>query len=197
MAQERSTSTEMEFPVVELIQKRRSNRSYADTPIEPEKIQALFEAARWAPSSMNEQPWTYVYATKEQPELWNTLLDTLNDGNRIWASDAPLLILSMARKKLLRNGIPNSSAVYDLGSANAFLTLQATALGLNVHQMGGYDKSVAIKTLNIPEEEFALGVMLAIGYVDSPEKLPDALREREVSPRKRYTTDSFVFNHSF
>lgn len=195
--QELHTSTEIESPVMEVIKARRSIRAYSPKPVEPEKIEMLFEAARWAPSSMNEQPWTYIYATKDQPELWEKLLETLKDGNKIWAASAPLLILSMARKKLIRNGMTNGSAKYDLGSANAFLSLQATELGLNVHQMGGYDKLKAIENFGIPEEEYELGVVLAVGYPGTPEQLPENLRKREIAPRIRYTTESFVHNSSF
>lgn len=195
--QERPTSTDIESPVLEIIKTRRSKRAYADKQPEQEKIRALFEAARWAPSSMNEQPWTYIYATKDQPELYEKLLNALNESNRIWASHAPLLILSMSRKKIMRNGVTNGSAKYDLGTANAFLSLQATELGLNVHQMGGYDKPKAISALNIPEDDYELGVILAIGYSGSPDELPDHLKIKEVGPRKRFTTESFAFNTSF
>lgn len=192
--QELKSSTEIDSELLSVIQNRRSYRAFADRSVEPEKIRLLFEAARWAPSSMNEQPWTYIYATKDQPELWKLLLETLNEGNRSWAERAPLLILSMARKKFIRNGVINSSARYDLGSANAFLSLQATALGLNVHQMGGYDRAMAFNNFNIQEEEFELGVVIAVGYPGSPEVLPHNLKERELTPRSRYKTESFAFN---
>src|SRR5688500_16771752 len=128
-------SSEFQSPIIELIQKRRSKRAYDDRPVEPEKIESLFEAARWAPSSVNEQPWLYIYATKGQP-LWSSIFEALLDGNKIWASHVPLLIVSLARKNFIRNDRPNGSARYDLGAANAFLSLQATHMGLNVHQMG-------------------------------------------------------------
>ena len=144
-------SIELEMPVLETILERRSGRAFSDRSIESEKIQSLFEAARWAPSSSNEQPWTYIYATKGQPELWGRLFDALVEGNRIWAEKAPLLILSMVRKNFIWNDKPNGSASYDLGAANALLSLQATHLGLNVHQMGGFDRERARVNLNVPD----------------------------------------------
>ena len=175
---------------------RKSRRAYANKKIEPEKIQSLFEAARWAPSSMNEQPWTYIYATKDQPELWDKLFSTLNDGNKTWAGNASLLILSLARKNHIRNDQPNGSAKYDLGGANAFLSLQATHLGLNVHQMGGYDRAKAKEILHI-SDAYDFGVMMAIGYPGDAESLPEGLKQREVAPRERYVQQEFAMNKSF
>ena len=190
-------SSNLESPVLDIIERRRSLRAYSEKPVEQEKIKSLFEAARWAPSSMNEQPWIYIYATKEQSELWTKIFDTLSEGNKIWAVNAPLLIVSMARKKHIRNNNPNGSAKYDLGGANAFLSLQATELGLNVHQMGGYDKAKLIENLNVPLEEFEAGVVMAVGYPGDANKLPENLKQRETSPRVRYTQESFVLNKSF
>ena len=190
-------ATVFDAPVMEVIQKRRSKRAYSNQPGEEEKIKSLFEAARWAPSSMNEQPWTFIYATKDQSELWNRIFETLSEGNRIWAVDAPLLIVSLVRTKFVRNGRTNTSARYDLGAANAFLSLQATALGLNVHQMGGYEKEKLVENLNVPLDEFVPGVVIAVGYPGDAEKLPDNLKQRETSPRLRYPQESFVMNKSF
>ena len=189
-------STEFEMPLLETIQRRRSKRAYSDRPIEPEKIQSLFEAARWAPSSLNEQPWVYIYATKEQSYLWGKLFDALADGNKIWAERAPLLIMSLVRKNFVRNEKPNGSARYDLGAANAFLTLQATHLGLNVHQMGGFDRQRATVNLNVPDTH-EVAVMIAVGYSGDPDMLPENLKERELSPRERYRQDAFVMNKIF
>jgi nitroreductase len=189
-------SNQIEYPVTDLIEQRRSRRAYSPQPIETDKIYSLFEAARWAPSSMNEQPWAYIYATQDQPEVWNKLLDTLNESNRVWAKHAPLLILSMARKTLIRNGAVNGAARYDVGAANAFLSMQATHLGLNVHQMGGYDRQKAIENLNIPETHEPM-VIMAVGYLGDSENLSENLKNREVAPRERYTQEFFVRNQSF
>ena len=189
-------SNQFEFPLTDLIEQRRSRRAYSSQPIEPEKIESLFEAARWAPSSMNEQPWAYIYATQDQPELWNALIDALNESNRVWAKEAPLLVLSMARKTHILNGAVNVSAKYDVGAANALLSMQATQFGLNVHQMGGYDRKRVIESLNIPETHEPI-VIMAIGYLGDAENLPANLKQREVAPRERYTQDFFVMNKPF
>jgi nitroreductase len=195
-AKESTTSSAFEAPVMKTIQQRRSSRAYSDQAVEPEKIRSLFEAARWAPSSVNDQPWFYLYATKDQPELWNKIFDTLNDGNKSWVKDAPLLIVSLASRKFKRNDRPNASAKYDLGCANAFLSLQATELGLNVHQMGGFDRQKAIENLNIPDV-FELGVIIAVGYPGNPQALPENLQQREQAPRVRYRQKEFVMNRTF
>ncbi|NOS94507.1 MAG: nitroreductase family protein [Cyclobacteriaceae bacterium] len=189
-------SSTIEQPLLEVIERRRSSRAYADKPVEPEKIKALFEAARWAPSSSNEQPWVYIYATQGQHELWSKLLNTLLEGNRIWANKAPLLVMALARKNFLANEKPNGSARYDLGAANAFLSLQATELGLNVHQMGGFNRETAKNELNIPDTHEAV-VVMAIGYPGDVQMLAENFKLREAAPRERYVQDSFVMNQSF
>ena len=189
-------SSKIEHPVSTLIEQRRSKRSFLDQPVEHEKISSLFEAARWAPSSMNEQPWSYLYATKDQDELWNKLFDTLMEGNKVWVKDAPLLVLSLARKKFERNDRVNATAKYDLGGANAFLSLQATEMGLNVHQMGGFDAQKVRDDLNVPDH-YEIGVIMAIGYPGNPDQLPENLKQREEAPRRRKPQDDFVMNEAF
>jgi nitroreductase len=189
-------SAEFHSPVLEVIEKRRSRRAYADKPVETEKINSLFEAARWAPSSVNEQPWIYLFATKSQEELWNSIYDALNDSNKIWVQKAPLLITSLARKNFIRNERPNHSARYDLGAANAFLSLQATHLGLNVHQMGGYNPEKLKTNLNIPDT-YEPVIILAVGYPGEINDLPENLQLRELAPRERYIQQEFVLNKSF
>jgi nitroreductase len=189
-------SSNVDHPISDLIRSRRSIRSFAPKLVEPEKIQSLFEATRWAPSSSNEQPWIYIYATREQTELWNKLFEPLNDGNKIWVKDAGLLIASLARKKFTRFDSANSHAMYDLGAANAFLSLQAVELGLQIRQIAGFHKLKAIENLNIPDV-YEVGVFIAVGYPGDPESLPEFLKQRELAPRERYTQDAFVMNRTF
>jgi nitroreductase len=189
-------SAEFQSPIIEVIQNRRSRRAYSDQPIEPEKINSLFEAARWAPSSVNEQPWIYVYATRDQTELWNKIFDALNDSNKIWVQHAPLLIVSFVRRNFIRNDKPNGAARYDLGGANAFLSLQATHLGLNVHQMGGYSVQQLIHNLNVPDI-YEPVIILAVGYPGEIAMLPEHLQAREKAPRERYLRTEFVRNDVF
>ena len=189
-------SHEVEHPVFAEIRERKSRRAYVQTPVAEEVIKSLFEAARWAPSSSNEQPWVYLYATKEQPELWSQVFDSLMEGNKLWAKEAPLLIVSMVRKNFLKNDKPNGSAKFDLGAANAFLSLQATHLGLNVHQMGGFEREKIIRNLNIPDTHEPV-VVMAIGYPGSPEKLAEPFKTRETAPRERHKQEFFVMNNAF
>lgn len=189
-------STEFASQVMHVIQKRRSRRAYADTMVEAEKIRSLFEAARWAPSSLNEQPWFYVYATRDQTDLYNKIFDTLNEGNKSWAKHAPLLILSMARKNFLRFNSPNPAARYDLGAANAFLSLQAAHLDLNVRQMAGFDAELITKNLAIPDTLEPV-IVMAIGYTGDVENLPEKLKAREAASRERYVEREFVMNKAF
>lgn len=190
------TSTELESPVLDIIKTRKSKRAYSTKPVEAEKIKSLFEAAKWAPSSMNDQPWLYIYATKDQPDLWSKIFEPLNESNKVWAKEAPLLVASLARRYFSLNGKPNGSAKYDLGAANAFLTLQATDMGLNIHQMGGYNHDLLMANLNIPEE-YEPGVIMAIGYFGDPNTLPDNLKQRELAPRVRHVQREFVKNRAF
>ena len=189
-------STEIEMPLLDTIGQRKSNRAYTEKSVEAEKIQSLFEAARWAPSSSNEQPWTYIYATKDQLELWNKLFDALNDMNKIWVARAPLLVMGLVRKNFISNDRPNVYAHYDLGAANALLSLQATHMGLNVHQMGGFDREKAKTNMNVPDTHEVV-VMMAIGYPGDLDKLPENLQQREVAPRQRYVQNEFVMNKTF
>jgi nitroreductase len=189
-------STELHHPIANLIKNRKSSRAFDSRPIEPEKINSLFEATRWAPSSANEQPWTYIYATRDDKELWQKLFGCLVEANKLWAKDAPLLILSLSRKTFQRNDQPNGYAHYDLGAANSFLALQAADLGLELRQMGGYNHVMAKELLNIPDT-FVLGTMIAVGYPGNPQLLPEDLRSRELAPRERYTQSEFARNKSF
>lgn len=189
-------SADFGSPVIEVIRNRRSRRAYADRRVEPEKIRSLFEAARWAPSSLNEQPWFYIYATRDQEALWTKIFETLKEANKVWAKKAPLLILSLARKNFIRFEAPNPASRYDLGAANAFLSLQAAHLGLNVHQIAGFDTETAVRNLNVPEL-YEPVVVMAIGYPGDADTLPENLKAREVAPRERYVEQEFVMNKSF
>ena len=189
-------SHEFHFPVLDLIQKRRSIRAFAPDLVEQEKINSLFEATRWAPSSTNEQPWVFIYATRDQTELWQKLFAPLNESNKVWAKDAPLLILSLTRKNFTRYEAPNAHALYDLGGANAFLSLQAVELGLQVRQMAGFDYDQAVSSLSIPDD-YQVGVFMAVGYPGDPSVLPPNLKNREIAPRERFLQDVFVMNHPF
>lgn len=189
-------SATIEFEIADLIRHRKSTRAFSSQLVEPEKINSLFEAARWAASSMNEQPWQYLFATREQPELWNKFYNVLNEGNRIWVESVPLLIFSVSRKSFKRFNSPNNYSLYDLGAANSLLSLQAVDLGLQVRQMAGYDHAMAREIFNVPDE-YELGVMMAVGYPAPAESLPDAIRTKELAARERLLQEHFVKNGIF
>lgn len=183
-------------PIHELLANRRSPRAFSEQTIESEKLVSLFEAARWSPSSANEQPWRFIIATKDDAGVFPLLVDSLTEGNRRWASRAPLLVLGLAQTTYTRNGHPYQHAWYDLGQSVAHLSLQATALGLVVHQMGGFDSDKARTMLSIPEG-FEPVIMFAVGYPGQPTTLPEDLQKREQAPRSRKKLHSFVFTEEW
>ena len=182
-----------DYPIHELLQKRWSPRAFADTPVEPDKLKRLLEAARWAPSSNNEQPWHYIVATKDEPEEFGRLLACLVEKNQSWAKAAPVLMLSVASTVFARNGKPNRHALHDVGQAVADLTMQATSLGLFVHQMAGFSVEKARETYGIPETAEPVAAM-AVGYLGDPNVLPPDLREREMALSGRKPIGEFVFS---
>jgi nitroreductase len=186
----------VEHPIHELLASRWSPRAYAgDRPVAPEVLAQLFEAARWAPSSSNEQPWSFIVGIKGR-ETWNKLFDTLVPGNQAWTRNAPVLMLGLARKTFQKSGSPNRHAMYDLGQAVSMLLIQATSLGLITHQMAGFDPEKARSTFQVPDN-YDIGAVIAIGYQADPSTLPTELRERETAPRTRNSIDTFVFEGDF
>ena len=181
-----------DFPVHDLLRRRWSPRAFADRPVEPEKLSSLLEAARWAPSSYNEQPWAYLLATREQPAEFARLLSVLVEGNIAWAQRAPVLMLSLARLNFERNGRPNRHAFHDVGLASENLVIQATAMGLAVHQMAGFQVDKAREVFNIPEG-WEPAAAIALGYPGEADSLPEPLRTRELAPRTRKPLEQFVF----
>lgn len=184
---------ETNYPIHDLLARRWSPRAFDERPIEPDKLRSLLEAARWAPSSNNEQPWRFVAATKEHKADWERLFNCLLEGNRKWAHRAPVLLLSVASLNFEEGGKPNRHAFHDTGMAVENLVLQATALGLMAHQMAGFDVEKARFDLNIPSgcEPVA---MIALGYPGDPAVLPDYLRERELKPRSREPVSTWTFS---
>jgi nitroreductase len=179
----------------DLIAHRWSPRAFESKPVEPEKLRSLLEAARWASSSYNAQPWYFIVGTKDNPENYKRVLESLIEFNQGWAKNAPVLALSVAKLKF-DDGKPNRHAFHDVGQAAANLSLQAEALGLSVHQMAGIDPEKARKLFDIPADYEAVAG-IAIGYAGEPASLPDGLRERELAPRQRKPLDSFVFTGSW
>jgi nitroreductase len=182
-----------DYPVHELLAQRWSPYAFQDRPVPEADLRSLFEAARWAASSYNEQPWTYMVATKETPDQFRQLLSCLVEANQVWAKAAPVLALGIVSLRFARNGQVNRAAVHDLGLAAGNLLVEATVRGLVVHQMLGILPEKARQIFAIPEG-FEAWTGLAIGYRGDPTNLPDALQEREHRPRQRKPLRQFVFS---
>jgi nitroreductase len=181
-----------DHPVHDLIAKRWSPYAFADRPVSEGDLRSLFEAARWAASSYNEQPWAYIVATKTDPDAFARLLSCLVEPNQAWATAAPVLALGCTSLQFARNGKPNAAAIHDLGLASANLTFEATARGLVVHQMIGILPDKARELYRIPEAVQPL-TALAIGYAADPSTLPENYRERDLAPRSRKPLNEFIF----
>lgn len=181
-----------DHPIHELIANRWSPYALDERPVPEDDLRSLFEAARWAASSYNEQPWSYLVATKANPAEFQRLLSCLVEGNQAWAKAAPVLAIGCTRLHFVRNGKPNAAAVHDLGLASATLTLEATARGLFVHQMIGILPDKARELYRIPEGVEPL-TGLAIGYLADPNTLPDVYRQRDLTPRQRKSLAEIVF----
>ncbi len=188
---EKKASTD--YPIHELLAERWSPYTFEDRPVPEADLCSLFEAARWAPSSYNEQPWSYIVATKDDPEQLQRLLSCLVDGNQVWARAAPVLALGVVSLRFARNAKDNRAAVHDLGLGSGNLLLEATARGLFVHQMIGILPDKAREIYGIPEH-FEVWTGLAIGYKGDPTSLSDQLRERDLAPRQRKPLREFVFS---
>jgi len=182
----------VQSPIHELPARRWSPRAFDERPIEADKLRSLFESARWAPSSNNEQPWRFIVASKEERTAYDRLLACLVEGNRVWASRAPVLVLSVARLNFEESGKPNRHALHDVGMATENLLLQATALNLAAHPMAGFDAEKARADLKIPSD-YEPVAMIAVGYPGDPSILPDRLQQREQAARERDQASAFVF----
>lgn len=178
--------------MVEPILHRWSPRAFADRDVPAEDLKRGFEAARWAASSSNEQPWRFVVGRRGD-ETFRKIFDTLAPGNQVWAKNAPVLILSVARKHFAQNGHANRHSWHDTGAAMANFGVQITALGLHSHSMAGFDHEMAQAAFRIPDD-FETVAVTAVGYFGNLDSLPDYLRQREETPRQRKDLKELVFS---
>jgi nitroreductase len=182
--------------ILEIIQERWSPVSFSSAPVEEFKLKAMFEAARFAPSSRNEQPWMFVYTTREDMTAFNTFLGFMEETNSIWAREAYALIISFARTKYKRNDKPNRFAFHDTGMAVTNLLLQALTFDIYVHQMGGY-------SVEKVKDYFRLGdgiepvAMMAAGYLGTGENIPQEILMRDEERRPRKNVDEYTYRSSF
>ena len=188
LTDERTATTST--PLHPLLAERWSPRAWAPTAVTGEQVRPLFEAARWAPSALNGQPWRFVVGHRGD-STWDLLHDALTSGNQPWAASAPLLVLA-ATQTTDDAGQPRSTAAYELGLAVSQLTVQAHAEGLHVHQMGGFSADAVRASLGLPETMTPY-VVLAIGQYGDPDALAEPYRSRELAPRTRLPLEETVF----
>ncbi len=181
-----------QFPIHELLKKRWSPRVFDERPVEADKLLSLFEAARWAPSSNNGQPWRFLVSTNKNKAEYDRLFNCLVEGNQKWAHRAPVLLLSVAKLQF-EDGSANRHALHDTGMAAENLVIQATALGLVTHQMAGFRIDQARADCGIPDG-YEPVAMMAIGYPGDPALLSDRLRAREIQARVRKPITEFVYS---
>lgn len=189
-------AAQADHTIHDVIRRRWSPRAFDDRPVDAATIRSLFEAARWAPSAGNGQPWSFILADRfRDPAGFATMLDLLNPSNQTWARQAPLLLIGVAQR-IRDEGKEARHALYDLGMAAENLVLQAVDLGLAAHQMAGFDHARAREVYGIPATHEAI-VAIAIGYQGHHSALPDDLQLREVAPRSRKPITEFVYGGRF
>jgi nitroreductase len=181
--------------ILEIIQERWSPYSFSSNPVEEYKMKAMLEAASYAPSCNNEQPWMFVYTTRQNSEVFDNYLGFMVDSNRVWAKHAYALIISMARTKFSYNSKPNRFAFHDTGMAVANLLIQALTMDIYVHQMGGFsvEKVKEYFKLNTDIEPVA---MMAVGYIGDGISLTSELLKRDEKRRPRKSVNEFAFKNS-
>jgi nitroreductase len=180
-----------QFSINSLIANRKSLRAFSNANVDDIIMKKLFEAARWAPSSYNDQPWRFIYAYKDAP-AFHQLLQTAVEFNQQWAKNASALMVSVAKMSFDHNGQPNAHAWHDVGMAMQNLAIQATELGVMIHQMAGFDAQKAKKIFNIPDG-YEIVALVAIGYPGPKESLPESLRKMEDAPRTRKPIEEIAF----
>ena len=181
-----------QYPIEEVLRQRWSPIAFSDQAVEPEKLRSVLEGARWAASSYNEQPWSYIVAIQDNPDEFSRLLECLAEGNQVWAKNAPVLMLSVAKLTFTFNGVENRHAFHDVGAASANLAIEAAAQGLFIHQMAGFDVPKAKETYGIPDGYDPVAA-IALGYLGDPQILSESMQQRQSAPRTRKPLDQFVF----
>jgi nitroreductase len=178
--------------VHELIRNRWSPKVFSSRPVLNKDLESILEAARWAASSYNEQPWRFFVARISDPSAHARFVDILVPANRAWAESAPVLVIMAAKRTFTHNGASNYYGLHDAGQALAHLMLQATALGLHTHAMAGFDQEKARKEIGIPDD-YDIGAAVAIGYLGDMNALPEQARKSELSKRQRKPLNEIAF----
>ena len=191
-ALEHTKHPQVDTPVHDLLLSRWSPRSFSDQAVSDADLATIFTAAAWAASSYNEQPWRFLVGRKGD-ETYKKIFDSLVPMNQSWAKSAPVLIASFGKKTFTQNGKPDAYGLHDTGAASQNMALQATALGMHAHGMGGFDKDTLRAFFGVPSD-FDAGACWALGYVGDPENVPEDLKGAEKEPRTRKSLDKFVFS---
>jgi len=181
----------IDYPLQEALRYRWSPRAFADRPVEPETLRQLVEAARWAPSAGNGQPWSFMIAPREDTAEFARLLAVLNERNQTWARGAAVLLLVIAAVRR-PDGKEHRLALYEVGLAVENLVIEGMTHGVFAHQMAGFNAAAARQAFDIPDGQEPV-VAMALGYPGDPEALPGDLRARELAPRTRKPLADFVF----
>lgn len=189
-------NAETRFPIHELLAQRWSPRAFTDQDVDRETVGTLLEAARWAASCFNDQPWSFFVGMRGDSGTRQKICDALVPANRTWAQHAPVLMMAVARLHFRHNEEPNGHAIYDVGAAVTNLVFQAESMGLGVHQMAGFDAEKARELFAIPDG-YQPVVAMAIGYRGDPEQLEEGLRQREVQQRERVPLQDIVMTETW
>src|SRR3954470_7817538 len=191
------TVPKADHPVLPVITERWSPYVFEPRPVEREKLLSCLEAARWAPSSYNEQPWTFILAERTNAAEFNRMLECLVEGNRAWAKNVGVLMLTIVARLFVKNGKPNRAAEHDIGLAAGNMVLQATALGLQAHQMIGIEPDKVRSPYKIPDSHEPL-TAIALGYPSAaPPDANDPLAQRDLAPRLRKPLTEIVIQGSW
>ena len=185
-----------QYPIHDLIKQRWSPVCFDSRKVESAKLGSILEAARWASSSYNEQPWNFIIATKDEPQLYNKLLSCIVEANQKWAKNAPVLMLSVTQLTFSRNGKPNKHAWHDVGLAVGNMVIQAQSLGLYLRQMAGFIPEKARELYNIPSDYEPVSA-IALGYQGNLNSLDEDLQKRELAPRSRKSLESFIHQENW
>ncbi len=187
---------QLEHPIQDFIERRWSPAGFDGRPVARRELLSIFEAARWAPSAFNEQPWRYIVASREDGEAFKHIVSCLVEGNQGWARFAGAIALGVVSTSFARNGKLNAYARHDLGLASAQLSAEASARGIMVHQMAGILPDRARELYGIPDE-FEAVTGLALGYPGDHPDLSDDIRARDAQPRSRRPLGETLFGDSW
>ncbi len=174
------------------INNRWSPRGFSEKPVTEEMAELLFEAARKAPSSRNEQPWNYFYAHRSNKKVFQELVDLLTGNNPDWAKEAQILIISVMKKNFDYKNRVNGKALHDIGAANVSIAIQASEMGLQAHQMGGFDKEKASEYLQLEVEEFEPVTIIAVGFPQIESEQSEDIKNRLIQHQTRKELKEFV-----